>query len=291
MTSENRLLITKAGGEKEEFNEEKLRCSLRRARAKSSLIEEVVGQVTGALRDDMTTADIYKHAYTLLESLERPVASRYSLRRALSALGPSGFPFEYFIGRLLERLGYTVVIGQMVRGACATHEVDVIARNSDKIMVSELKFHHNYSTKSDMKVGLYVSGRFDDIEKGGFAGIEPQGLPVENWLITNTKFTTNLIDYAKCSGLKLLSWGYPKGENLQELIERANVHPLTCLSSLNEREKRLLLDEGVVLCRSIIEDQGRLQKLGLDEHRMGEVVGEADALCNPPVEEENLQPA
>ena len=48
------------------------------------------------LKPGMTTEDIYKRAFELLHSQEHPIAARYSIKRAVFALGPSGFPFEKF---------------------------------------------------------------------------------------------------------------------------------------------------------------------------------------------------
>lgn len=56
----------------------------------------------------MYTQEIYRHAFSLLRQHQTPAAARYSLRRALFGLGPTGFPFEVFLGRLFESDGYTV---------------------------------------------------------------------------------------------------------------------------------------------------------------------------------------
>ena len=43
-------------------------------------------------------------------------------------LGPSGFPFEKLVGKILEQEGFETRVGVIVQGNCVQHEVDVIAR-------------------------------------------------------------------------------------------------------------------------------------------------------------------
>jgi len=48
---------------------------------------------------------------------------RYSLKKALSSLGPSGYPFEQYVGRILQGHGYSVEVGRIIKGYCVSHEV------------------------------------------------------------------------------------------------------------------------------------------------------------------------
>jgi hypothetical protein len=46
----------------------------------------------------MRTDEIYAHAFEMLREADIPAAAaRYSVKRAIFALGPSGFPFEQFL--------------------------------------------------------------------------------------------------------------------------------------------------------------------------------------------------
>ena len=90
------ILVTKADGTTEYFKIEKLRRSLRRAGATPDEVNSIVAQITLLMRDKMQTQEIYREAFTLLRQQQAPAAARYSLRRALFSLGPTGFPFELF---------------------------------------------------------------------------------------------------------------------------------------------------------------------------------------------------
>ncbi len=273
------IYIVKASGERELWDEEKLVRSLEVAKADKGLIREIVSHLEQDLQDGMRTTDIYQHAFELLKTYNRPVAAEYSLRRALLQLGPSGFPFERFIGEILAAEGYETSVGVMVRGACVEHEVDVVAeKNGERILV-EAKYHNSPDTKSDVKVALYVHARFEDIKKRISESPSESAVFTKAWLITNTSFTSQAIQYANCAGLALTGWNYPKGHTLQDLIQRTQTHPITCLTTLSDNQKKMLLENNVVLCKDIMRDSTQLSKIGLNSSHIADILTEGAALC------------
>jgi len=275
--SPEQILVTKADGSTEPFSEEKLRESLKRAGAHGAVIDAVVKHIEGELVQKLSTSHIYNHAFSVLRNLEKPIAARYSLRRALIGFGPSGFPFEKFLAELFKAEGYTALTGQMVKGACVEHEIDVVAYNENELIMVESKFHNTPGEKSDLKVALYVKARFDDLIEQTFNYGKPRPLD-EGWLVTNTKFSSKAIEYGMCTGLKMIGWNYPDKGNLQEMIEKNKLHPITCLTTLAVTEKEDLLDNGLVLCKSV-RDTEALKALGFKEDKVREIREEAQLLC------------
>lgn len=269
--------VVKASGRKEAFNAVKLENSLLRAGADHETVDEIVSHVASELKDGMSTSQIYKHSFFLLDKKLKPVAVRYSLRRAIMDLGPSGFPFEGFIGHILREKGYEVLTGQKVLGGCVEHEVDVIAWNENKLIMAEAKFHNELGTKSDLKVALYVKARLDDLKENKFFYGKERYID-EGWLITNTKFTSTAIHYAECKGLTLIGWNYPKKGNLQDMIQDSGLHPITCLSLLTAAEKRLLLARGIVLCKSLKDEPSLLRSLGIHDQKINNIIEEINLL-------------
>lgn len=49
----------------------------------------------------------------------------------------------------------------------------------------------------------------------------------------------------------MIGWNYPEKGNLQDMIEEGRLHPITCLTTLTDGEKKTLLTSGVVLCSSV----------------------------------------
>ncbi|KND47615.1 MAG: hypothetical protein AB201_01630 [Parcubacteria bacterium C7867-006] len=272
------IYVIKADGTKEPFDEKKLEFSLKRAGASTKATRDIINHVYGHLKQDITTHNIYKHAFELLHKEEKPIAIKYSLKKAISELGPSGFPFEDFVAEIFRNKGFEAKTGQIVKGSCVAHEIDVVAWNDKELIMVEAKFHNEGGTKSDLKVILYVKARFDDLRKMKFNYGKERELD-EAWLVTNTKFTSTAIEYGSCQGgIRMIGWNYPPIGNLHDLIIESKLHPLTCLVSLNTHEKKALLDQGIVLCKSIIEKPELLSDIGIKDTEIKKVIDEIDAL-------------
>lgn len=269
------VLITKADGEREAFDPVKLEQSLERAGASSTARARVLAGVAHELKEGMTTEDIYRRAFDFLKHGEDvPVAARYSVKRAVFALGPSGFPFEQFLAEVLRAHGWITKTDQMLMGRCAPHEVDVVAEKGGKKVGIEAKFHNDPGQKTDIKDALYVHARYEDLKLAPLSASRVD----EGWLVTNTTFTTNAIRYARCSNLTIIGWDYPRNSGLLRMIEEARVHPLTCLTTLSDGEKRRLLENKIVLCKSA-QIPETLRAHGVPQDRIPRVQEEAERLC------------
>ncbi|KKR53706.1 MAG: ATP-cone domain protein [Parcubacteria group bacterium GW2011_GWA1_40_21] len=270
-------LIIKSTGEKELFDVRKLEASLARAGASESSVSLIAEHILKEVRDGMSTGEIYTHAFSLLRRYEKPAALKYSVRRAVMELGPSGFPFEKFIADLFKARGFKAETNLLARGKCVEHEIDVMAWNDVKLIIAEAKFHNDNGLKSDLKVALYVKARFDDLKETLFSPDGNKRKFDEAYLITNTKFTSHAIDYAKCSGLALIGWNYPNTGNLHNMIEDFNLHPITALTALSGSEKRDLLSQGIVLSKQI-SDRNILKGVGIKDARIDAILQEIKEL-------------
>ncbi len=272
--------VIKSTGEREPFSLNKLRRSLQRSGADEETTENVVKHIVPEIKNGMKTSVIYKHAFDLLKKSKYPVAIRYSLRKAVMELGPSGFPFEKFVAEIMRRKGYKAKTGVIVPGFCVSHEVDVLMDKDDRHVFVECKFHNQQGLKTDVKVALYVHARFLDLQKAHTIKehiLDP--IIHEGWLVTNTKLTSDAIKYANCAGLTIIGWDYPEQGNLQDLILETKVHPLTFLSTLTSRDKMDLLEQGVVMCHDVKKDPTLLRTLGFSEEKIASVVTEASRVC------------
>lgn len=270
--------VVKADGTQELFEVEKLKISLRRAGATTEEIARIIAQIESILHDGIHTREIYKHAFELLRGSEIAVAARYSLRRALFNLGPTGFPFEDFLARLFATEGYTTQKRVILQGRCAEHELDVAAYKEDHSFVVEAKFHAHPGMKSDLQVALYSFARLHDLQNMKICAADVCGIK-ELLLVTNTKFTTTAQKYAECSGLKLLSWDYPNENNLHDRIQRSGLYPVTVLQTLSPSQKKALIQRGAIVCSDLVEKPQLLRHVHLAPKRMERVIAEARSLC------------
>lgn len=276
------LLVRKATGELEVFLPEKLRKSLRNSGANSACIERVMALVNESIHEGMSTREIYKMAYRILKRESKPVAVRYKLRQAVLEMGPSGYAFERLIGEVFKAQGYTTRVGVTVQGHCVAHEVDVVAQKEDHHVMAECKFHNKVGEKSDVKTAMYIHARFQDIGNKYKASTELRSLALQPWLITNTKFSSDAIAFGTCSKLNMMSWSYPEQGNLQHVIEKYCLYPLTSLAGLTLAQKHHLLREGVVLFRDILSSPDALALSGVGEKRAQAVLHEVEMMmCQP----------
>lgn len=275
---EKPFLVKKYSGEKEPFSSDKLRESLSRAGGSDDMIEKVMVALGPKMFDGVTTGEIYRKAFALLRKFKGSTAARYSLKNAIMELGPTGYPFEHFIGELISRMGYEVEVGQLVQGHCVQHEVDVIARNQREMFMMECKYYNHQGKYCNVQVPLYIDSRFRDIEKRWRLAPENANLNFRGWVVTNTRFTSDAIEYGTCAGLHMVSWDYPKNYSLKDMVEKAGLFPITVLTSLSHKQKQQLLDKKVILVRDLLAKKGLLSEIGLAGSKKEKVVNEMEEL-------------
>jgi hypothetical protein len=274
------FLIRKASGKREPFQEEKFKTSLRRIGADEATIAEILDEVRSQYPNIRSTRQLFRMARSHLTRTNPMLATRYNLKQALLQLGPTGFPLESFIAALFAYEGFKVITDQVVAGKCIRHEIDVIAHLKDKTYMIESKFHNRQNLKSDVKVPLYIKARFEDIRQAWQQHVPNSREFTDIWIITNTEFTSDAVQYAQCEHMHLMSWRYPAGNALRDLISKHRLHPITALVHLSPRQKRELLRKGLVLCRDIIVHQKLLAELGLKPAEIERLVQDAQRLCS-----------
>lgn len=245
------IKVIKVDGTSEEYNEQKIAESASRVGVPKDLQADMLAEIRSKLFDGIRTSDIFDIIQKYLEGHGAPhLSAKYNLKESLSKLGPSGYPFEKFVSALLSAEGYVTKINQLIEGKCVSHEVDVVAVKDGKTYFIEAKFHKNPSQRTDVRVALYIFGRFIDISENhnGNGSISP-------WIVTNTRFSSDALKFAKGREIKVTSWGYPKGEGIMDLIEKTKLHPITILPSLAEEDVRRLTSVGIVTCRDFLVDE------------------------------------
>lgn len=270
------ITVLKADHSRELFSEEKVLSSIKRARIPKNLQIDALNHVKLKVYDGISTKEIYEHILEFLIDSPEPFAkTRYSLKEAIMNLGPSGYPFEDFIAQLLKANGYHTKVRQILTGDCITHEIDVIAEKAGHSTAIEAKFHNSPGTRSQVQVALYTQARFEDIKA--------QNHIDQTWIITNTKTTQDVNNYARCKGMKIMSWSYPVGESLRDMIEQSNLHPITALTTLTANQKRILLNNHIVLCRELMDDKSLIDMLYISKNQKENVMSEVSYVCQKSV--------
>jgi hypothetical protein len=269
--------IVKTDGSIERWDGTKLLRSLRRAGASDVAAERIRQTIEATMGEAEESSQIYRRAFAMLRRQEHSAAARYSLRRALFEFGPSGHPFEDFVTELFKSEGWNVLPRQLIQGKCVVHEVDVYAERSGEHLAAELKYHNNPGYKTDIKTALYVKARMDDIWEAGSHGLHDVKID-HGYLITNTKFTSQAVDYSRCAGVNLVGWNYPHHGNLYDRIVASGLYPITALMSLRKAEKRLLIDRNISTTELLRQNRSLLREIGVAPERIGKIVAEIEIL-------------
>jgi hypothetical protein len=237
--------VIKASGKTEPFNLQKLVSSLIHCGASEDIAFDIAKKVESQVANLAHTRHIYRLAKRLLRQYNHATSMRYSLKKALSLIGPSGYPFEKFFARVLLNYGYSVEVNRILQGYCVSHEVDVLAGKGNERYVIECKYHSDGGKSVDIKTALYVNSRFLDIQKAFKIGSDL--IISKGWLVTNTRCTLDAIKYAECVDLEIVSWKYPHGRSLEKMIEYKKLYPVSVLSPLKKSAIEALFKEGIIL--------------------------------------------
>lgn len=270
------MQITKANRELQEFDEHKLRRSLKKASIPVDLHDQILEKLQPTLYEGIPTSHIYDTVDIIVSSLFPAGRCTYNLKQAIMKLGPSGFPFERYVAELLSRQGWQVEVGKMMRGRCVSHEVDVVAKQEDCVRVIECKYKSNSGDRPDVKVPLYIQSRFLDIAAGELSSVSQE--KIERWVITNTRFSSDARSYGECVGLRMVDWQSPSGESLREMIEKVSLHPITSLTVLTEQHIATLLERGVVFAMDLAHRPELLEGLSFSAAQEKMLANELDQL-------------
>lgn len=276
------IQIIKSNGEVELFDENKLIHSLQKSQATQEEISHTLNVIKSKLKSNMTTSDLYSLAYKTLNTIQKhnPNAIRYSLKRSVMNLGPTGFPFERFVARIFEQMGYSCETGLMFAGHCIEHEIDVFAYNGADAICIEAKFHNEPHLKSDAKIALYIKARFDDLLGARVIHNKKEYTINKGILITNTNFTDTVHNYAECvKTFELLSWNKPKDKNLLHYIETYNMYPITVIPGMTKKEIAYLVDNNILTCLDLKNNKTILEKVGIRKSRQDAILTITDQIC------------
>ena len=268
--------VVKASGEKQTYNRDKLCRSLKKVGVSVKVVDSICLAVEKEIKPGISTEQLAQKASKYLRKEGSAFAARYSLKKAMMALGPHGFLFEKFVAALLQEYGYTTKNNQIMKGECVAHEIDILAEKDNTHYLIEAKYHNTRGVKSDVQVAMYMYARLLDIATAKNKK-EKMKIPHHAWIFTNTKFTSNAIRYGKCMGVSLTGWEYPRKESLEEMIARKRLYPITVLPSVNTFAKEQMTQRGLLLARDIISysEKDLVRKFRLHPNTAAKILREA----------------
>lgn len=267
------IFVIKKNGERELYSDAKVLKSIERVGIKKELQDQVLQEVHEHLKPNITTKEIFAIIRERLGKTDKRAQLRFNLKDAIFDLGPTGFPFEKYLEKIFEDLGYNATTDVIMQGECVKHEIDVLLEKDGKRSIVEAKFHNTPGTKTDVQTALYTYARYLDVK-------EKNNID-EVWLVTNTKLTEDAIVYSQCKGIRAVGWAYPAEGNLQDVVEKPEHYPVTILKDLTREEReRLLLNNIVLTCDLLdVPHQDLTGKFQLDSARLQNALDDAQIIC------------
>jgi Holliday junction resolvase-like predicted endonuclease len=253
-----RIKVIKESGETEFYNHSKVQQAIRRAGLSAKAANYVLGKLEPQLYDGITTKKIYMLLYKLIDERKPEVSHKYNLKRALMEIGPAGYEFEDFVARLLTLEGYRTELRQILQGKCVSHEIDIVAANRGDVFMTECKFHSSGGIKTRIQDALYTYARFLDLVEGAKLGRCRKF--TKPWLISNTKFSNDVKDYAACAGFPLLGWHYPMEKSLEHFIEKRKCYPVSVIP-MSRKILAKLLRKKIVTVFDLPESPVKLEEI------------------------------
>lgn len=245
------LYVINSNREEEPFSFQKLYRSIISVGVPKKTAREIAGRISKEIYPGIATSEISKKVKRALSQEVSGAALRFNLKEGMRKLGPTGFLFEKFVAEIFKELGFEVKINQHLPGYCLdNYEIDFLAKKKDLLYVGECKYRNLPGDLVRLKDILANHARFHDLINGPFFKANGN-CKAKSILVTNAKFTSEVIRYSSCSGIELLGWRYPRNNSLEGLIEKNNLYPVTVFPSLKGYIKDAFVADRMMLVRDL----------------------------------------
>jgi Holliday junction resolvase len=245
-----RKKIIKKHGAEELFDPEKLCHSVVAVGVPKNLAQQVCSIVDESIESGVSTDKIFVTTRKYIKEFSPKMAALYSLERGLSALGPSGFIFEQYVAALFKEMGYFIQTNVYAQGEGVSHEVDVWAEKGNVVFVIEAKYRNDYRAKTHINQIMYADAKIQDIRRRAVK--EGDTREFYEWVVTNTRFTDNAINFVVYRDMQLMGWDFPKYINLKKIVFERNLYPVTVLPSITKKALRKFSSNAIILVKQLI---------------------------------------
>ena len=242
------MYIINLRGEKELFSRRKVYGSARKVGASKNLAKKISKTIEKEAYPNMKTADIFRKVKKMLSMESSSLSLKFSLKVAMRKLGPAGFLFEKYVGRIFSSRGFNVKLNQHPYGKCLKYEIDFFAQGKNQFYIGECKYRNLSEGRVHSNVVLANYARFLDLKNGKLKEYNPKTI-----VVTNTKFTKAAIKYSQCVGASLLGWNYPKGRGLEYFIDSLKLYPITILPSFKKNLCPVFVPKNIILAKDLLK--------------------------------------
>jgi len=264
------IYVTKADGSKQPFDKQKIINTCLRLQATLEQAQSIADRIQAKAYDGIPTRKILQMIFQHMKKYRPAIGYQIDLKQAIAMLR-SKPDFEIFVAKLFEAMGYEVETNLIMQGKCIEHEIDVIARKGNEVILIEVKHHVNHHTYSGLDVFLQMNSTLEDLKEGYEIGKNKLKF-TRAILICNTKVSDHARRYALCRGLEFIAWKFPPEKGLERLIEEYKLYPITFLKNIERGEAHKLADIGIVTVKQLLDDAEKIsKKSGINKNRILEL--------------------
>lgn len=265
--------IIKAGGQRVQYDEQKVRRSMKRTGANEKVIDRVISEIDTKLFDGITTTELYGLVRNALKRTNTGFAERYNLRQGILRLGPAGFKFEKYVASILRSYGWNAYVPEEeIEGSCVSHEVDVVAEKDNRRIFIEAKFRNRFNDHVNLKDTMATWSRFLDLVDASAVG---KGMHFdEPWIVTNARFSDRAKKFGVCKGIHMVGWSFPEERPFASMVDNMELYPVTVLDDLQSSELEAFSELGLMLCKEVaVQENDQLaERTGISPERTKEII-------------------
>jgi hypothetical protein len=249
------VLVTKADGSKQLFDEEKIVRTCFRMGASREDALQIVQKVEGRLYEGISTRKILQMIYSLMRKQKPAVKHLFDLKYGISLMEPKP-EFEAFIRILLVHSGFKVEPNTILRGLCGEHEADAIATRDGMTHFVEVKHHNSYHALTGLDESRIARAILEDVTEGYSHGLS--SIKIDRaMIVTNTRYSEHAMKYGRCRDILQVGWSSPEFFGLREMVEKHKLYPLSCLRGISAKVRLRLVEAGVVVIKQLLEQDLR----------------------------------
>jgi hypothetical protein len=261
------IYVTKADGSKQIFNKQKIINTCLRLQATLEQAQSIADKIEARAYDGIPTKEILQMIFQYMKKYRPAIGYQIDLRQAI-AMFRSKPDFEIYVAKIFEAFGYKVETNLIIQGNCIEHEIDVVARKEEEVILIEAKHHVNHHTYSGLDVFLQLNSTLEDLKEGYQAGKNNFRF-TKAVLICNTKVSEHAKRYALCKGLEFIAWKFPPERGLERIIEENKLYPITFLKEIERGEAYKLADVGIVTVKQLLDDTEKIARnAGIGKNRI-----------------------
>lgn len=273
------IYVTKADGSKQPFDRNKIIRTCLRLQLNYNDAEKVAREIESKIYNGIPTKKILQMIFKIASNYRSSLKYQTDLRESIALLRPKP-DFEKFVELIFKTLGYKTETNLLLNGACVEHEIDVIAKKDEEILLIEVKHHVNPHKYTGLDVFLEVNSTLEDLREGYKLGTHTYNF-TKALVICNTKISEHGKKYAKCKKIEAIAWNYPEEFGLERIIEENKIYPITILKSLEIEEMYKFADAGIITLKQLLDNTKNIaSKVKLSIKRVQQIQKEAQIILS-----------